>query len=250
MTVTDDSGKLARYQRFENATELPLVVLSVAFLVLVVLPEVVDLSGRAAEAVEAASYLIWGAFGVELIVLAVLAPSMRRLARDHWLDVVIVAVPFLRPFRLARLARVIRASSALGRLLAALRRITTRRGVQAYGAITAVVIVGCGLLAWAFEREEEGANLVSAGDGLWWAVVTAFTVGYGDHFPVSAAGRGIAVVVMGVGIGLVGVVTANVAAVYVKDETNLELAGLRAQLDRIEAMLAQQSRERSSGTGA
>jgi voltage-gated potassium channel len=46
------------------------------------------------------------------------------------------------------------------------------------------------------------------------------TVGYGDRYPVSAGGRAVAVVLMLVGIGLIGVLTATVASVFVKEHTD------------------------------
>ena len=50
---------------------------------------------------------------------------------------------------------------------------------------------------------------------LWWAVVTTTTVGYGDYTPVTLPGRVIATAVMIVGIGLIGTVSATVAAWFV-----------------------------------
>ena len=62
------------------------------------------------------------------------------------------------------------------------------------------------------EQDAEGANITTYGDALWWAMTTVTTVGYGDHFPVTFEGRLIAAVLMLVGIALVGVVTAALAA--------------------------------------
>jgi voltage-gated potassium channel len=66
------------------------------------------------------------------------------------------------------------------------------------------------------ERGVEGSNIKSFGDGLWWAITTVTTVGYGDHFPTTTVGRFLAVGLMLVGISLMGVITASVAAWFVK----------------------------------
>lgn len=60
---------------------------------------------------------------------------------------------------------------------------------------------------------EEGgdATIESFGDASWWAVSTVTTVGYGDMFPVTPAGRAIAAFLMVTGIALFGVLTANLA---------------------------------------
>ena len=53
------------------------------------------------------------------------------------------------------------------------------------------------------EHKHVGANITSLGDTLWWAVVTITTVEYGDYYPVTLAGRLIAIIVMLSGIGIV-----------------------------------------------
>jgi voltage-gated potassium channel len=71
-----------------------------------------------------------------------------------------------------------------------------------------------------FEENAKGSNIHSYPDALWWAIVTVTTVGYGDRFPVTEGGRAVAVVLMLVGIGLIGVLTATVASVFIKEHTD------------------------------
>jgi voltage-gated potassium channel len=66
------------------------------------------------------------------------------------------------------------------------------------------------------ERAIENSNISNFGEGLWWAFTTVTTVGYGDKFPISTEGRYLAVALMIMGISLVGVITASVAAWFVK----------------------------------
>ena len=51
---------------------------------------------------------------------------------------------------------------------------------------------------------------------MWWAIVTTTTVGYGDYTAVTLEGRIIATAVMVVGVGLIGTVSATVAAWFVR----------------------------------
>ncbi|MEJ7650121.1 MAG: potassium channel family protein [Nakamurella sp.] len=62
------------------------------------------------------------------------------------------------------------------------------------------------------EQLAPDANIRSFGDALWWASTTVTTVGYGDRFPVTTQGRFVAVGLMLVGLAVVGVITASVAA--------------------------------------
>ena len=85
----------------------------------------------------------------------------------------------------------------------------------------------------------------SPGEGLWWALVTLTTVGYGDITPVTLAGRITGAALMLSGIAVLGFITANVAAYFVegdyKKELHAEVQSVNERLDRIEALLASQT---------
>jgi hypothetical protein len=90
-----------------------------------------------------------------------------------------------------------------------------------------------------FERGNPDANIDSYPDALWWAVTTITTVGYGDRFPMSSAGRAVAVVLMIAGIAMFGVITATIAAYFVEQKPKEDVASrldqIMERLDRIEA---------------
>ncbi len=71
-----------------------------------------------------------------------------------------------------------------------------------------------------FEKDAAGSNIHDYAEALWWAIVTVTTVGYGDRYPVTEGGRAVATVLMLTGIGLIGVLTATVASVFVKEHTD------------------------------
>ena len=96
-------------------------------------------------------------------------------------------------------------------------------------------------------------NYPEIGDGLWWAIQTVTTVGYGDLVPTSTTGRFIAALVMVVGIGFLTVITAAITSTFVSRsrheqappdvETALaeQFRQLDSRLERIEAALARSS---------
>ncbi|MFW5972086.1 MAG: potassium channel family protein [Bacillota bacterium] len=78
--------------------------------------------------------------------------------------------------------------------------------------------------------EPEG-QFESIYDALWWGIVTATTVGYGDLYPVSPGGRIVAAVLMILGIGLLGGITATITDMFIKLEKRRELGQMIAQYD-------------------
>ncbi len=65
-------------------------------------------------------------------------------------------------------------------------------------------------------RWVDNEDFSSVWDGMWWAVQTVTTVGYGDAVPTTAAGRGLAVLVMVTAIGFISVVTAAITAAFIE----------------------------------
>jgi voltage-gated potassium channel len=74
-------------------------------------------------------------------------------------------------------------------------------------------------------------------DGVWWAVVTATTVGYGDLYPTDVEGRIIGIVVMLLGIGFIAVRTGTVASRFVQTDTSSD--EMLEALRRIDADVAE-----------
>jgi voltage-gated potassium channel len=202
---------MTKVERWERRAEVPLLLLAIAFLAsyaLLVIDQGLSPDTRAALAT--VSWAVWVAFGIDFLTRLYLAEERVLYAGRHWYDVALIALPVLRPLRLLRmlaLARILNRSAA-GSLVG---QVTT------YAAGVAVMAVGLGSLAILdAEQDAPHANITTFGDALWWAATTVTTVGYGDRFPVTTQGRFIAVALMAVGIGLVGAVTAAVAAWMVR----------------------------------
>ena len=224
------------YDRFKTWAEIPMLVAALAIIPLLALPLLVELPDTVAKAFGPLMWGIWSLFVVEYLVLLYLAPDRWVMVRTHLLDLALILLPFLRPFRVVRSLRVL---SAAGRASIALRLVTGRSGFKSFGLLVAVVVLSGAVLTWAFERNAEGSTITDLGDALWWATVTATTVGYGDHFPVSSEGRAVAVVLMLLGIGILGVVTANMASYLIESDTDESSPDLVERLERMELLLAE-----------
>jgi voltage-gated potassium channel len=89
------------------------------------------------------------------------------------------------------------------------------------------------VVAGAAENAVSAGEFPSLWDGIWWAVTTVTTVGYGDLTPTSVQGRLIGMVLMFVGIGFLSLLTAAVASRFVKEDQGTEHLELMDALQRI-----------------
>lgn len=224
---------MSRYERWTRRTERPLLVLAVLFLLVLGAPIVwPSMPAWLLTVVGGADKAIWAAFAVDYGVRLVLVDNRRRFIRTHKIELAAVAVPALRPLRLLRLVSVGQMLAQRGRRNIVAQ--TTR--VVVASAVLMVVIAAVAILD--AERGEPDANIGSFGDALWWAATTITTVGYGDRFPVTGLGRLIAIGLMMFGIALLGILTASIAAWFVRtvqksDEQTAE--SVEAQVRVLEA---------------
>jgi voltage-gated potassium channel len=245
------------FDRFSRLVDGPMMVLALVMIPLIIVPLIMDLSPGMDHALVAIDYLIWAAFTIEYVVKLWLAPDRWRFVKANIPDLVIVVVPMLRPLRILRGARLLRLLR-LARLVAfaieglhEVRDVLRRRGLSWVLLIALALNLVAAALVLSFERDVPGSNIHSYPDALWWAVTTITTVGYGDRFPMSAAGRGVAVVLMVSGIALFGVITASIAAYFVEhkaeqDDVAGRLDRILERLDAIEAGLREDRRPHDS----
>ncbi|WP_152649274.1 potassium channel family protein [Demequina flava] len=150
--------------------------------------------------------VIWLIFLVDIIIRTLISQKSWKFLWTHPIDVIAVLVPAARPLKvLSAFTQGAAFASAKGRL----------QTMQAV-VLSVILLLWIGSVAvLSAEREVADSAINNFGDALWWAVVTVTTVGYGDFSPVSVTGRIVAVIMMLLGIALIGVVTASVAAWFV-----------------------------------
>lgn len=104
-------------------------------------------------------------------------------------------------------------------------------------AVSVTVVLLGGTAAWLAEHGMPGSTVRSWGDGLWWALTTLTTVGYGDHVPVTVAGRLIAAAVMITGVAVLGSVAAGIALIVARTVAATEEQALEVEAKSIEQRL-------------
>lgn len=178
---------------------------------------------------------IWGVFVVDYAVRIALADDRRTFVRRNVPDLIaILPLDFFRAARVARLARlvrVIRAVRVLWRVSADARGVMRTNGLQWVLAVALVTVLGGGMVAWSIDP-----NIATLGDGIWWAMVTSTTVGYGDLSPVHPVARATAVVIMVVGVGTIGMLTGSIANYFAAGTSEPPRIGPQVQFvrDRLE----------------
>ncbi len=225
-------------ERWERLAQWPLMSAAVAFLIAYAVPIIVPEIGPLwINLFQWVSWATWALFALDYVARLILAEDRRSYAMKHWYDLLIIALPLLRPLRLLRLVALL---EILNR-----RASTGLRGrVAIYVAGGSALMAFCGALAVLdAERENPDANITSFADALWWALTTMSTVGYGDRFPTTGAGRLAGAALMIGGIALLGIVTATLAswlvekiAITEKNQTadlRAEIQVLNHKLDRL-----------------
>ena len=190
---------------------LTLTFLAVLFLLVFSVPAfVLDLSNEAQSLIELIQWICWFAFALDLVIGLLTSRSKKEYLLKHPLELISVLLPFLRPLRLMRVISfggLALQKIAMGKQFAITIKVALTAIFVSYIAAVQITIS---------ERDVEGSNIKTFSDGLWWAVTTVTTVGYGDRFPTTPEGRILAVMLMLVGISLVGVITASVASWFVR----------------------------------
>jgi voltage-gated potassium channel len=193
------------------------------------------------------------------------APTKREyfIGRRGWLDL-LGSVPSLGIFkytallRLARLSRLTRITRLMRRQdkRAIVADILENRGQYAVfvtAMLTLIVLVLASTLVLQFEASAPNGNIKTGGEALWWAVVTLSTVGYGDFYPVTTAGRMTGFFVMFNGVGIIAALASILASVLVPQSSSqpddepretggsmqADLVAIRSELVALRASLGQ-----------
>jgi len=170
------------------------------------------------------SVLVFVAFAIDYLVELAVTYNRPLYVRTQWASLIIVIsqllaiLPALGFLGILRGARALRVIGTLSRVIGigAASREQGRRFFKERAASVAFGVAGFTLItsAVAFTVAEdvgEGRRIHSFFDALWWSASTITTVGYGDIYPVTAAGKLVAVFTMVVGVSTLAVVTARIA---------------------------------------
>ncbi len=124
-----------------------------------------------------------------------------------------------------------------------LKIVLTKKGLHYVLLVGLVIIVAASVAATRFESGGSG-TITDLPTAFWWAISTVTTVGYGDAYPVTPEGRGLAVLLMVVGVATFGALTASITSYFVsgaEEKVEVSLEDILAEVRRLEARVEELS---------
>ena len=226
------------FKDYYDTTIIILALISVA-LVLLGFAEMVDLDNPPYNIID---LLLWGVFVVDYGWRFFLSKGKWRFIIENIFDLLAIlplnaiftVFRLGRIFRLARLTKLLKLTRLLrivgltGKLEKKIGKLLRTNGLLYIFYLNSfIVLVGSSILSVVEEK--------SFSDSLWWALVTVTTVGYGDIVPNSIFGKWLAVLLMLVGIGTIGMLTSALTNFFVKDNPDEQI-----KLDKLQDELSSQ----------
>ena len=265
-TAGHDAARRAavRKERFELLGQIQailepaMVALGLLFLVLLLIDyTVTGMSARNQAHLDAALQVIWGIFVLDFAARFIVAPAKGLFLRQNWFAALSLAVPFLRPFRILRAARMLRSLSlvrllgGINRGMRVLRQVTRGRQFAYVAALTLLVVLGGAAGTLYFDQGIENAPIQTFGDALWWSAAMVTTIN-NEKYAVSTEARIIAILVRVFAVSVFGFVTASIASYLIgTQETAARISAEQASLrDEISALRQELAQVRSGPASA
>jgi voltage-gated potassium channel len=221
--VTQETTKLRKTSNAYNIFILVLTVLSLAVMVTMVLP----ISDAVFKLLSVYDNLICVIFLIDFYsnLRGASKKSDYFIHQRGWLDL-LGSIPSFGVFKYGGLLRLARLSrfARIARLLRGENKKTLVKDVLDHRnhyagfitiLLTILVLTVASVLVLQFESQSRDANITTGGDAFWYAIATITTVGYGDYYPVTPAGRITAMFIMFMGVGIIGALASILASLLV-----------------------------------
>lgn len=251
--VRDERFELLHY--VDSLLEPVMVVLGFVFFALLLMDfALVPLVILGEDRLPAILQGIWVVFLLDFLLRFWIAPDKLTYLRRDWLGALSLALPFLRPFRIFRVARVVRQASfvrflgGINRGMRTLRKVTRGRQFAFVAVLTVVVVLAGAAGSFYFERGYPGSPVQTLGDALWWSSTLVTTMN-SEFYVVSTEARIVAVLQRVFALSVFGYITASIASYLIGSDTSAtvgadspdgapgELRALREEIAEMRRML-------------
>lgn len=218
--MTSVTERWSVLEDLDDWLRLPMAALSLFWLLIVVAELVWGERGL----LTTFGLVIWIIFLTEFAVRFLLAPAKWPFVRNNWLTIIALALPALRMVRALRVlraaralrgARLVRIVGAANRSMRALRATLRRRQFGYVAGLTVLIVFlgAAGMVSFEPVAEVEG-GFTSYAHALWWTAMLITSIG-SDFWPVTTAGRILALLLSVYGLAVFGYITASFASFFV-----------------------------------
>lgn len=170
-----------------------------------------------------------------------ISENKTQYLKQHWIDI-LASLPLsehLRYFRILQIVRIVQALHRRKNLGQLLKRHYQETTIASVILLLSTVLTVGSISILMVEANAPGASIVTAADAFWWTIVTVSTVGYGDLYPVSDAGRIVASFVILSGVGTFAALSGLMASILVpQSKPKPEQQDLLEEVKRLQAQVA------------
>ena len=192
--------------------------LAIIVVVLIISGMLISIPDKILRIFEIIDAVIWIIFCIDYFIRLLISKDKIKFIKNNIIDLLSI-IPLNSLFKTLRIARLVKFTRIINifkgtRMLVLISKFQyrTREFLRtnnfAYGVYFVAIIIILGSIGISLMED------ISFSNALWWSFVTATTVGYGDVIPKTLGGRIIAVFLMIVGIGFVGLLTATIATFF------------------------------------
>ena len=135
----------------------------------------------------------------------------------------LVAFRMIRVIRIFRLFRINAYYDSLNVITSVIRSKSQQLLSSVF--IVLLLMMASSLCMYSVEHEAQPEVFANAFSGMWWAASTLLTVGYGDIYPVTTAGKALGIIISFLGVGMVAIPTGIISAGFVEQYTHLKNLG-------------------------
>lgn len=227
MALQRKGEKDVRLERLRSRLLFPMAATAAVLLICLVMPLVADINPSEHAFLLSIEMGAWLIFVVEYGVRLFVAKDVKGYIKDNILDlgvIVLLALSYAMPWSGPFLAvQIVCAVLIILDISMDLKKLFSAEHTPYALAALVLSMLVMGAMEYHFEHAAQGANITSLQDGWWWAFVSATTVGYGDKYPVTEAGRLIAVLMIMFGVACLALLTAALTS-WMQEPTEEELA--------------------------
>lgn len=134
-----------------------------------------------------------------------------------------VAFRMFRVIRIFRLFRINAYYDSLNVITSVLKN--KRQQLMSSVFIIIILMISSSLCMYSVENKAQPEVFTNAFSGIWWATSTLLTVGYGDIYPITTAGKILGILISFLGVGMVAIPTGIISAGFVEQYTVLQKTG-------------------------